>query len=156
MGGRVCVIRAGGQPPSRWSLGRGAEAFPALNSGGSPGRISAEAEDGRASFWSLKLCCGLVSTWLSVFPFSKERKVSVTVTEGLGEETRTADPTFVAHPGAEEGQGVPSPADCAGAQAAGDWRHGRGALAPPTGLCRAGACAAGASEGWVGRHCLRG
>lgn len=85
--------------------------------------MSAEAEDGRASFWSLKLCCGLVSTWLSVFPFSKKRKVSVTVTEGLGEETRTADPAFVAHPGAEEGQGVPSPADCAGAQAAGGWRR---------------------------------
>lgn len=79
--------------------------------------MSAEAEDGRASFWSLKLCCGLVSTWLLVFPFSKEGKVSVTVKEGLGEGTRAADPAFVAHPGAGEGQGVPSPADCAGTQA---------------------------------------
>ena len=110
--------------------------------------MSAEAADGRASFWSLKLCCGLVSTWLSVFPFSKEGKVSVTVMEGLGEGTRAADPAFVAHPGAEEGQGVPSPADCAGTQAAGGWRHREGCPDAAHWPLRCGGRArAGASEG---------
>ena len=30
------------------------------------------------------MCCELVGTWLSVSPFSKEGKVSMTMTEGLG------------------------------------------------------------------------
>ena len=90
--------------------------------GGSPGYTCVEAEDGRASprdFWGLELCCGLVGTWLSMFPFSKEGKVSMTVMEGLGEGTRAADPALVACLGAEEGQGVLRPADHAGTQAAG-------------------------------------
>lgn len=73
--------------------------FESETAGGSPGYTCVEAEDGRASprdFWGLELCCGLVGTWLSMFPFSKEGKVSMTVMEGLGEGTRAADPALVA------------------------------------------------------------
>lgn len=117
-GGGVCAITAGGQPPSRWSPGQGGGSpHPGLEvlgplehsceshiAGGSPGRTCVEAEDGRASprgFWGLRLCCELVGTWLSVSPFPKEGKVSTTMTRGLGEGTRAADPALAARPGAE-------------------------------------------------------
>lgn len=84
---------------------------------------------GKASFWSLKLRCGLVSTWLSMFPFSKEGKVSVTV---KGPRQQGAGAT---------GRGTLTPPT--GLCGAGD-------------VLGQEPQRAGGRVGWVGKHCLRG